>query len=140
MKIIHSDLQIDHQVKVPNAQLYFIENIVIVEVDKHATLGEQEVKPLLDKIQSIFKCLSKVHYISNRTEVYSLKPAELPGLKTRIDQFKSYSVVTYGQNGETNLIFERMFLKKEIAQYNSIHEAITAVKMIDNNTALHKAV
>ena len=127
MKTSDSNLQIQKVAHTTCADLYFIDNIVIVEFKRHSTIGKKELVPILDAIKLEFMTLIGIHYISNRTEVYSLKPTELTELKSRIDKFKSYSVITYGDADRTNLIFERMFLKKPIIRYESLEAAIEDV-------------
>lgn len=133
MKTSEANLTIRKVLTVGCADLYFMDNIVIVEVKRHAIMGKDEVEPILDAIKEEYKSFINVHYISNRTEVYSLKPTELVLLKNKINSFKSYSVITYGDKGKTNLVFERMFLKKEIKTYENLHMAIEAVSEMNNS-------
>ena len=128
MKASELNLNIHALLEVKCAHIYITRNIVIVEIQKHTNLGKKEMMCILDAIERNCPDLSNMHYISNRTEIYSLKPIELVEMKGRIDQFKSYSVVNYESAGDTNLVFERMFLKKEIVKYSSLVNAIRATK------------
>ena len=130
MRTSQSNLDIKKTVQVPSAQLYFMDNLVIVEVRADEILGKNEVIPILDAVDEEFGDRIDIHYISNRTEVYSLRPTDFIELQERINKFQSYSVVVYGEVGETNLIFERMFLKKEIIRYSNLLEAVNAVQGI----------
>ena len=131
MKTPQSGLKIANERHTDSASIYFIDNIAIVEIMQHTILGKTVMSPILDAIEDQYKDLSNVHYVSNRTEAYSLKPVELKELKPRIDLFKSYSVILYGQSGKTNLDFERMFLNKPIIKYQNLEEAILAAKIKD---------
>ncbi len=133
MKTAQSNLNVSKVVKTACAEIFFMDNIVIVEVKRDSIIGKKEVLPILDAIMLELGDLSKVHYISNRTEIYSLKPTELVPLKSRIDLFKSYSAVTYEDSARTNLVFERMFLKKPMIRYDSLQAAIDTARFVDEN-------
>lgn len=134
MKTSSSNLDILKIVEVPCAHLYFIDpRIVIVEIKENESLGKEEVIPIIKAIESQYNTLNEVHYISNRIEIYSLKPTELAQLKPEINKFKSYSVVMYGSSGQTNLDFERLFLKKSILSFDSLELAIKAAIKFDQS-------
>ncbi|SCX98105.1 hypothetical protein SAMN05192588_0558 [Nonlabens sp. Hel1_33_55] len=131
MKTPQSNLKIANEQHTDIASIYFVENFAIVEIMANTILGKNGLTPILDAIENEYKDLSKVHYISNRTEVYCLKPVEIKELKDRIDLFRSYSVILYGKAGKTNLDFERMFLNKPIIKYHNLEEAILAGQVQD---------
>ncbi|BAO55964.1 hypothetical protein [Nonlabens marinus] len=126
MKTLETNLNIQKIRQIDCADLFFIDDLVIVEVKMHTLVGKKQLEHIIEAIENEILDISKVHFISNRVDPYSLKPTEFPCLKKKIDSFKSYSVVTYGSVGVTNLIFERMFLKSKIVRFDSLLEAIAS--------------
>ncbi len=131
MRTINSNLNVKTVVQTSCAEIFFIDNIVIVEIKRHSIIGQREILPILDAIILEVGDLSAVHYISNRVDIYSLKPIELIPLKAKIDKFKSYSAITYEHSANTNLVFERMFLKKPMIRYSSLMDAVEAIRFMD---------
>jgi|GEM_PF-5816420 len=128
MKTLESNLNIQKIRQIDSADLYFMDKIVIVEIKLHTILGKIQVNNILETIASELPDLSQVNYISNKVEAYSIKPTEFTMIREKIDIFKTYAAVAYEKNGMTNLVFERMFLKKPIVSYNTLQEAVAAVQ------------
>jgi hypothetical protein len=110
------------------ADLYFIDDIVVVEKKAFTIVGKKEVLFVISAIEEEMGDTSNVHCICNTVDVFSIKPVEFSLIKSKVANFKSYSVITYGQLGFTNLVFERMFLKMDIARYDSLLDAVYAAR------------
>jgi hypothetical protein len=128
MKALESNLNIQKIKNIKCADLYFSDDIVVVEIKVFTIVGKKEALSIINAIEEEVGDTSNVHYISNRVDVYSIKPAEFSLIKSQVDNFKSYSVITHGQVGFTNLVFERMFLKTPITRYDSLVDAICAAR------------
>ena len=128
MKTLETNLNIQKIRQIDCADIFFIDQVVIVEVKLHTVVGKKQVESIIEVIEEEVLDISTINFISNRVEAYSLKPTEFPCLKKKLDSFKSYAVVTYENIGMTNLIFERMFLKTKIVRFDSLLEAIASAR------------
>jgi hypothetical protein len=128
MKALESNLNIQKIKNIECADLYFSDDIVVVEIKAFTIVSKREALSIITAIEDEMGDTSKLHYISNRVDVYSLRPTEYAKVKSKVDNFKSYSVITYGQVGFTNLVFERMFLKTPITRYDSLVDAVCAAR------------
>lgn len=124
MKTLESNLNIQKIRQIDCATLYFMNQIVIVEVKLDSIIGKKQGQAIIDTIEEETIDITQIHYISNRVEAYSLKPAEYATLSDQLKKFKSYSVITYDKVGVTNYVFERMFLKQPMTQFKTLLEAV----------------
>jgi hypothetical protein len=117
-------------------ELFIHKNMVISEINEGVIVGKNRVMEIIDAISTRCNDLKKVDYISNRINSYSVKPMEYAELSMENPFFGSFSVIIYNKLGETNLTFERMFLKREINRYDTLQEAlfhIEATEKISSN-------
>jgi hypothetical protein len=136
MKTIQSNLFIDKVQDLVFCTLFYSGDVVVSEISQGAVIGLQEAHKIFTAVDDHFQGVTKVHYISNRINDYSIKPIEWSRLKRDIQQFKSYNAIIYSRAGMTNLMFERQFTERSIPQFDSLEEAMKFIKMQQLETSL----
>ncbi|TVZ51609.1 hypothetical protein [Dokdonia sp. Hel_I_53] len=103
---------------------YFFEKFVISEFNEGVTVNWESVQEILTIAESHYGVDSKLFYISNRINSYSLYPQDwLKFFKVR-NYIHALAIVTYRPIEKTNILLEKLFFKNNIKKFNSLTLAI----------------
>ncbi|MCG9972362.1 hypothetical protein [Christiangramia crocea] len=131
---IVSRKQIKEVHKLGYGNFFFLEGVIVAEVNEGITYDWPKGKNIIDLALNYYGSCSSVHYISNRINDYSVRPQDWTKFNTYQKHLKTYSIVTYGKSGFTNLIFERMFFPYQIHHFYNLEMALEFVDEYDNTS------
>lgn len=103
---------------------YFMDGIVISELNEGITYTWEEAKKVIEYAVNYYGDGYNLCYISNRINKYSVKPSDW--LKFYAENFKinAYAVVTQSENSWYNALMEKLFSKTEIKRFENLYDAI----------------
>ena len=117
----------------PFGTFYYLEDCVISEIGEGQNFS-WEMGDLVIKLgEEFYGENSRVHYISNRINSYSIIPMDWLKFYAHKKRFKSFSVVVYGERGAINLTIEKLFYRDKINTFGSLKEALQWVDNFENN-------
>lgn len=106
---------------------YFFDTFVISEINKGVVYNWDTAQNIINAVTLHYgeNNLSKISYISNRVNSYSVKPTDwFKFYKSNIG-LKAYAIVSYTQKGFVNAAIESQFLKfVKHNKFNDLHIAI----------------
>lgn len=140
MKIIDSTLanQIKDVYVSNHGVFYFLDGIVISEIDEGVTFTWEEAEKVIEAAKAVYGQTLDVCYISNRVNKYSIKPSDWLTFYKSYYRLKGYAVVTKSENSWFNALMEKLFLKTEINRFDNLYEAIDWAKQ--KNTSNSKSM
>ena len=107
---------------------YFLDDIIVSEMHEGITFNWACAEKVIADAKRILGEDCHPHYISNRIhQYYTVSHDWLKFFNNRYF-LKSFSVITSHPSGMMNLIFERMFYRRKIFQFSSLHEAFQHIK------------
>ncbi|MCM8570108.1 hypothetical protein NE848_12015 [Gramella jeungdoensis] len=110
---------------------FFLENAIVAEVAEGITYDWSKGKKIIDLGLEFYGPFSSVHYISNRINDYSVRPQDWKKFSKYQKHLKTYTVVTYGKIGFTNLVFERIFFPCNINHFHDLEKALDFINEYD---------
>ena len=113
---------------------FFFENFIVSEVKEGALFNWSTGKKVLEVAAKFYPSLEKLHYISNRIYDYGIDPQGWAKFSQNKYKLKSFIVVTYTETGLNNMLFEKIFYPSHIKRFESLGDAIKAIKQ---NTLQH---
>jgi hypothetical protein len=130
MKVEDSHLIDDIIVKMEETlgNLYFLENLLIIEFSEGTHISLESSKNVISKIQTFYHNKS-FGVICNRVSPYSIVPQEVPEFKTIFKTLNAYAVVGYTKASLMNAVIENNFCKSDEIVFNDL---IDAVKWVDS--------
>ncbi|AUC76748.1 hypothetical protein [Olleya sp. Bg11-27] len=139
MNIINSSIA--NQIKdihiTSSGNFYFLDGIVISEINENVTYTWEEAQYVVEEIRKFYGPTKNIYYISNRVNNYSVKPSDW--LKFYNDnQLNGYAVVTRSENSWFNALMEKLFLKIDINRFDNLYNAIDHAKNV-NKTKVNLA-
>ncbi|MDX1544429.1 MAG: hypothetical protein R3214_10825 [Christiangramia sp.] len=114
-------------------KFFFLENIIISEVTEGISFDWSKGKQIIDLALQHYGQDSSVHYISNRIHDYSVRPQDWRKFGDFQKNLKTYSIITYGKIGYTNLIFEKIFFPSIIYHFTELEKALEFVGEYDKH-------
>ena len=116
------------------ANVYFYENLVVVEVTEGMNISIKNGFSLLLNVLSILRTKNWV-YISNRVNSYSVDPNDYKYLN-KIPTLQGIAIVDNKESGKASAYLEQSFSKKPLKIYNSMTDAFEwANTILDKNKA-----
>lgn len=104
------------------ANVYFYDNLVVVEVTEGMNITIKNGLSLLLKILSTLRTKPWV-YISNRVNSYSVDPNDYKYLN-KIPTLQGIAIVDIKESGKASAILEQSFSKKPLKIYDSMTDAV----------------
>ncbi|QCE42674.1 hypothetical protein [Psychroserpens sp. NJDZ02] len=136
MKIINSTLanQIRDIHITDSGNFYFLDGIVISEINENVTYTWEEAQHVVDAIKQFYGPSNTIYYISNRVNTYSVKPSDWLNFLNG-SQLNGYAVVTRSENSWFNALMEKLFLKIEISRFDNLYHAIECAKNVNKTNS-----
>jgi len=135
MKTILSDLIKDIQDvhSTDHGNYYFFENYVISEINQGVTYNLETAQELIQLIIGHYGREASINLISNRVNNYSIVPTDW--IKFQKSEYgtmlNSYSIVTYNDSSELNIMIEKLFLNIKVNHFNDVHHALNWINFED---------
>ena len=111
----------------PFGTFYLFESFVIGEVNEGVLFSwEHQAKEIVEYLSDLYDQDGKeLVYISNRVHQYSINPSDWLKFYKAKFHLCGYAVVNYGStNGVINSIFEKLFMRNKIQNFNSLENAV----------------
>lgn len=126
MKIADSNLadQIKDIYISDHGNFYFMDGIIISELNEGITYTWEEAKKVIDYAIKFYGENYSVSYISNRVNKYSIKPSDWLNFNKKQLRLNSYAVVTNSESSWYNALMEKLFSKTEIKRFDNLYESI----------------
>ncbi|WGK64521.1 hypothetical protein [Croceiramulus getboli] len=139
MRVLDSTLknQILQEHQLDFGDFYFFDNYVVAEIYDGELFDWERAQIVIDLATTFYGADAKINYISNRIYNYSIIPQDWIKFYKNRYQLKSFSVVTYSQSGLINMIFERMFCRAKIRQFESLMDAVKHVYVLDQKLTIN---
>ena len=128
MKIILTDLikDIEDVHSTDYGNYYFFENYVVTEIHYGVTYTWEIAQELIQLIIAHYGHDASINLISNRVNNYSIVPTDW--IKFQKSEYSnlinSYSIITYNESSELNVMIEKLFLKIKANHFNDIYHAL----------------
>ncbi len=120
-------------------KFYFLDRIVIGEINHGATLTYQKSLEVIEKAKKMYGENTNLAYISNRINPYSVRPTDwLKIYSLKKSNVVSFSIVTSSQSSWANLLLERYFCDTNVNVFNTLSKAISFSKTILDSLEQHK--
>ncbi len=107
---------------------YFLDGIVISEINEGITYTWEEAKNAIDAAIEFYGDDYNLCYISNRVNKYSVKPSDWLKFYRNNFRLNGYAVVTKSENSWFNALMEKLFSKVDIKRFDSLYDAINWCK------------
>lgn len=112
---------------------YFFDDFIISEINEGETFEWDKAFEVIKVGEQFYKNkTTKINYISNRINDYSIKPQDWLTYLNKHNIFNVFAVVTYRKTAIHNLIIERFFYKGEIFSFDSLLEAVNFIFKQEN--------
>lgn len=124
-----------HEINYPFGDFYLLDGFVIAEVCGGITFNwDDHGKKVAEDIAYLYD--SKGHdilLISNRINLYSIKPTDWKKFFNHRYTLKGYGVVSYSRRGNSIALIERLFISTKTKRFKSLGVAIEWAKGISNS-------
>jgi len=137
MKIIESRFagQILKVVKNSLGDIFFLDDIAVVELSEGIHFDMQNSKLIIDELLNYFGTSKPYGVVANRINSYSVNLIHIPHFKNQAKNLKAYGVVGHDLAGKMNAEIENKFCYSENVNYDTLTDAIRSVsKKLKNNT------
>nr|WP_042245540.1 hypothetical protein [Nonlabens ulvanivorans] len=113
---------------------YFFDGFIVSEVFKNVVFGWEEAKPIVNAATSFYNTDgSKLVYISNRINKYSVKPVDWFHFANYSFKLMGYGVVNYTDPGLINSKLESLFVKSKFKSFTSLMDALQWAAALKNS-------
>ncbi len=105
--------------------IFFLKNTMVTELNDAIHFDWEKAILLIDLAEKFYGKELFMNYIANRIYDYSVVAQNWLKFFEQDRKLKSFSIVTYGQTGMTNIVMERLFYKKgKIQHFTNLTEAL----------------
>jgi hypothetical protein len=106
--------------------LYFLKNLVCIEVNEGVHLDLNLSKEIFEPINSFYKDTETIAFLSNRTKDFSIEALDYPKFFKALPKIKLFGVVYYNLNNRYNIEIEKQFIVNvPFKGFKSLNEAYT---------------
>ncbi|WP_452224678.1 hypothetical protein [Lacinutrix chionoecetis] len=110
--------------------LYFLDNVVISEINEGEHVDMEAANHLTERINLFYNGRGLFGYISNRVNDFSLSPLDFTNFQVFMKNIKSYCAVTYLDINSKNTSLERHFCTLPYQDFSCLEEAYRWSKSI----------
>lgn len=140
MKLINSELS-DHIIeshKVKAGEFYFLENIVIAEINDGVHFDFDASLESMELIIDFYGKEEPFGYICNRVNNFSISPLDYPKFNSFLKNLAMYGIVHKNHFDRMNYEIEKRFCRKPYKSFSDLETAFNQVKIFLNETVLVK--
>ncbi len=107
---------------------YFCDGFIIGEVKEGYHFTWESAKEVIELAYAHYSRDTKLAYISNRINNYSVKPQDWIKFFTQNHNLEQYGVVTYTKSSYTSAALEKFFFRSKLKHFENLTEAIKWVQ------------
>lgn len=105
--------------------IFFLDNTVVTELNEAINYDWEKSAQVISLAEKFYGKDFYIHYIANRINDYSVVAQNWLKFFDQNRKLRSFSIVTYGITGTTNIAIERLFYKEgKIHHFTDLTEAL----------------
>ncbi|GAA4278636.1 hypothetical protein [Aquimarina mytili] len=117
-------------------EFYLFDSFVVGEVHKDIVFTwKDHAKAVVEEITSLYDQNGKdLVYITNRINQYSVVPSDWLHFFKYSYSLKGYGIVSYNQKGMLNTVFEKLFMRSKLQNFDNLNDAIIWARNLKSKT------
>jgi hypothetical protein len=112
------------KIEMPFGDFYLLETFFISEINEGIHFDWEMIKSIMIEVVQFYGENSKIGYISNRVNSYSMSPQTWDKVQKRYNMFIAGAIVSYNKMTFMNASLEKQISKTTIKRCLSLEEAI----------------
>ncbi|WP_435577472.1 hypothetical protein [Gilvibacter sp.] len=116
--------QILKEVQFPYGTFYFLDRIIISEINQGVSFTYEQAKPVIETALEFYGDDAKIGYVSNRINNYALAPQDWLKFFRERENIHAVGIVAYTPIGLTNIILEKIFIRSRVKRFTSLDFAM----------------
>ncbi|WP_435577473.1 hypothetical protein [Gilvibacter sp.] len=116
--------QVKKTLELPQATFYFLEDLIIGEIDEGSHYNMKNALPLVKAAKDFYGKNAQIGYISNRVNNYTVSPRDWMNFYKENRYLKAVALVCYTPTKYSKGTFEKMFIPTQTKQFSCLETAI----------------
>lgn len=110
---------------------YLLDQFIISEINEDIHFGWENIEKVITMLLNHYGDKINIGYISNRIHNYSLEPQLWIDFQKKYDFILASAIVVYTKSNYMNASIEKQIFKKSIKRCESLEQAITWIKSLE---------
>lgn len=127
-----------HEFNFSSGNYYLFDTFVVAEINEGVLFTwEDHAKPITEEFAHLYDNNGEdIVYISNRVNLYSVKPSDWVKFFRNGYKLRGYAVVSYTSRGIFNSLIEKLFMRNSFQSFTNLEDAIAWAKELAQNTEI----
>ncbi|WP_074406084.1 MULTISPECIES: hypothetical protein [Aquimarina] len=127
-----------HEFNFSSGNYYLFDTFVVAEINEGVLFTwEDHAKPITEEFAHLYDNNGEdIVYISNRVNLYSVKPSDWVKFFRNGYKLRGYGVVSYTSRGIFNSLIEKLFMRNSFQSFDNLSDAISWAKQLAQNTEM----
>lgn len=119
-----------HELNLDFGDFYLFDTFIVGEIHKDVVVTwKHHFKGLVEELSHLYDQNGKdLVYITNRINSYSVVPSDWLQFFKYSYSLKGYGVVSYNQKGMFNAMFEKLFMRSKMRNFDNLQSAVDWAK------------